>query len=449
MGSSLYWASIGLRLLDARGDVVPATWSTSDFSLAYAPLVACILLGFVAFRVCGITGGTRALSGACLVISSLLFVAGTVVPDAAQSHAAALYLLEMSAIGMFMMLWGMAFVSMDKRRASSNAVATVLLTILLTFACLAARGVVPFCLERYAFTVASAAILLTGCVSFANERRAPGDGRRRPLGAFVLERVAFGVPLGFLTQLAVRSGLPMVSTPLLVAATIGAGVTITVFLMARRWLYAALSALFFAAVALASVPFLDAGSAALGGSAAMLTWIVWCTFSAVQLSEYKERLAVSELGACLIDKVVLGASLAVGCACYGAIETRVVAALSSPLLYAAILCVVGVLALGTALTVALLVSERQEDEARSRLSRSRRRQLDELYDRIAEQYALSSREREVVELLAEGHTSSYIQEELGISRGTAKAHIAHIYQKLDVHRKDDLLRLINERLSGV
>jgi DNA-binding CsgD family transcriptional regulator/heme/copper-type cytochrome/quinol oxidase subunit 4 len=448
-GSSLYWASIGLRLLGVHGGVYPTSWSVVDFSLAYALLVACILLGFVALRLRDVAGGGRVLAGANLVVSFSLLAAIVVAPGAIEAHATAFYLVEMGAIGLFMMLWGMAFVSMDKRRAASNAVATALVTVLLVLACVAARDVVPVSLDRYAFSAASAAMLLAGRVDFENERRSLPEGMRRPLAPFVLERVAFGVPLGFLTQLAVVRGSSAVSPSLLVAACVGGAATLPMLLAGRRWLYAALPALLLTAVGLASMPFLDSGVEALSGSAAMLTWVVWCTFSAVQLSEYKERLAMSELDACLIDKVVLGISLAVGCAAYGAIDAFAPSALAGRLAPVVILCVLGVLAVGTALTIALLVSERQEDETRSRMSRTRRRQLDELYDRIAQEYALSTRERQVVELLAEGHTSSYIQDELGISQGTAKAHIAHIYQKLDVHRKDDLLRFINDRLSDV
>ncbi|MBS5478314.1 MAG: helix-turn-helix transcriptional regulator, partial [Coriobacteriia bacterium] len=88
-----------------------------------------------------------------------------------------------------------------------------------------------------------------------------------------------------------------------------------------------------------------------------------------------------------------------------------------------------------------------EDKLRAELAQTRREQVESVYDKLAGEYALSAREREVMGMLAEGYTRAYIREALGVSDGTAKAHIAHIYQKLDVHRKDDLLAFIDAEVS--
>lgn len=61
---------------------------------------------------------------------------------------------------------------------------------------------------------------------------------------------------------------------------------------------------------------------------------------------------------------------------------------------------------------------------------------------VANTYFLSRRETEVMFFLAKGHNSSYIQEKLFISEGTAKTHIRHIYRKLDVHTQQELMRLV-------
>ncbi len=67
-------------------------------------------------------------------------------------------------------------------------------------------------------------------------------------------------------------------------------------------------------------------------------------------------------------------------------------------------------------------------------------------DRLAATHGLSSREREVLELLVRGRDLPYIRDELGISRNTVGTHIRHIYQKLDVHSKQELLSLVEEEL---
>lgn len=53
---------------------------------------------------------------------------------------------------------------------------------------------------------------------------------------------------------------------------------------------------------------------------------------------------------------------------------------------------------------------------------------------------LSSREREVLQLIAEGHTSREVAALLGISATTVKSHRNHIMEKLDIHDKAGLTR---------
>lgn len=64
---------------------------------------------------------------------------------------------------------------------------------------------------------------------------------------------------------------------------------------------------------------------------------------------------------------------------------------------------------------------------------------------VAAQYGLSNRETEVMILAAKGRTNQRIQAELGISAGTVNTHFAHIYKKLDVHDRQQMLDMIDER----
>ncbi|MEO8258449.1 MAG: response regulator transcription factor [Acidobacteriota bacterium] len=59
---------------------------------------------------------------------------------------------------------------------------------------------------------------------------------------------------------------------------------------------------------------------------------------------------------------------------------------------------------------------------------------------IADRYeALSEREREVFQLVAEGHTNKAIADLLCVSPATIETHRAHILQKLDVHNTAELV----------
>lgn len=61
---------------------------------------------------------------------------------------------------------------------------------------------------------------------------------------------------------------------------------------------------------------------------------------------------------------------------------------------------------------------------------------------MAERYSLSPRETEVFTLLAQGRTRAFIQEELVLSGSTVKTHVSHIYAKMDVHDRQEMMDLI-------
>ncbi len=61
---------------------------------------------------------------------------------------------------------------------------------------------------------------------------------------------------------------------------------------------------------------------------------------------------------------------------------------------------------------------------------------------LGESRGLTSREVEVLQLLCKGRSKSYIAESLFISENTVRSHAKHIYAKLDVHSKQEILDLI-------
>ncbi len=61
---------------------------------------------------------------------------------------------------------------------------------------------------------------------------------------------------------------------------------------------------------------------------------------------------------------------------------------------------------------------------------------------LAERYALSPREAEVFALLVQGRSRSFIQEELVLSGSTVKTHVSHIYAKMGVQGRQELMDLV-------
>jgi DNA-binding CsgD family transcriptional regulator len=61
---------------------------------------------------------------------------------------------------------------------------------------------------------------------------------------------------------------------------------------------------------------------------------------------------------------------------------------------------------------------------------------------VAKEYELSPREEEILVLLAKGRDTLYIQNKLVISNHTVRSHVYHLYQKLEVHSRQELLDVI-------
>ena len=61
---------------------------------------------------------------------------------------------------------------------------------------------------------------------------------------------------------------------------------------------------------------------------------------------------------------------------------------------------------------------------------------------VASDHQLTPREAEVFEMLARGRNREYIEERLSVSRNTVKAHVKHIYAKLDIHSHQELIDLV-------
>ncbi len=61
---------------------------------------------------------------------------------------------------------------------------------------------------------------------------------------------------------------------------------------------------------------------------------------------------------------------------------------------------------------------------------------------VRERYRLSARETEVMELIARGHSVARIAEALVVSENTIRTHSKRIYAKLDIHKKQELVDLL-------
>ena len=91
-----------------------------------------------------------------------------------------------------------------------------------------------------------------------------------------------------------------------------------------------------------------------------------------------------------------------------------------------------------------LIALAKGDEDKGGAEPRRQRFQDRCKD-VAGEYGLSPKETEIMILFAKGRSSTRIQEDLYLSRGTVTTHLRHIYQKMDVHGKQEFLDVIEGR----
>jgi len=71
--------------------------------------------------------------------------------------------------------------------------------------------------------------------------------------------------------------------------------------------------------------------------------------------------------------------------------------------------------------------------------------IDDRCAALTREYGLTAREAEILGLTARGHSSTFIAEQLVISASTVRFHQQNVYRKLDVHSRQELLALVNDK----
>lgn len=72
---------------------------------------------------------------------------------------------------------------------------------------------------------------------------------------------------------------------------------------------------------------------------------------------------------------------------------------------------------------------------------------EEVVTHLVRHYGLTAREGEVVSLLMKGRNEPFISEALFISPSTTHSHVTHVYTKLSVHSRQELLNFIEQLLA--
>jgi DNA-binding CsgD family transcriptional regulator len=454
LGASLYW---GVNVAGLSGwnrpdqrllGLLEPILHLAGFPLTHVVLVflmlACTLISdvFKDSRATNLTAIIACVSNTLAIMGCILIV---LLPSVFLNTAIAVGLLVLRALGTgaLMLLWGLWFACLNKREAVRMVVPTSLLGVLICYLCLfffLSEEISPL-IPSVGYAV-SAICFLMARFSFARKPRDFNRKKLKEMGAFYLSRALAGLAIGLSGQLLFTIDEPFLSVPAIIGGLVA-------FLLVSAWQaknkgdafkVAPLLPLLLAGFVV--LPYLPHGILALTALAAALIWFCWVVLSSFQLSNLKDRFGIDEARLSFSEKTVVMLFWLIG-ALLVPVSVRVIPGelldsvnnyFSVALVYFTILTTTG--------TIWYLVYERRQGELVEELSRPHREQLKRVYDEVARDYKLSAREREVLEMLAEGHTRSYIKDALVISDGTAKAHIAHVYQKLGVHKKEELYRMI-------
>ena len=74
--------------------------------------------------------------------------------------------------------------------------------------------------------------------------------------------------------------------------------------------------------------------------------------------------------------------------------------------------------------------------------------LDIAVREISEEFGLTRRESDVLALISKGRSSTYIAEQLVVSRNTVRSHVAHVYTKCGVHSRQEIITMVDSRAFG-
>lgn len=442
-GAAMYWASVALRYMGegcSLGLSAGVVGSSSPLSFLF--LLGWIALSCLAVRRLGAARARRLVGASSAAATAVVGAAVALGFGRSPAAGAALLAADFFTVGAAMVLWGMAFASIERRLAAENVVVTVLVGTLIVVLAELLLQKSPQAPIMSVLSAASALVMAFGPVTMRNQSRGASRGgkatRRRDaptVAGLLAQRLAFGATLGFLPSALLGYAPAALDVPLAAFSACVLVACAAVSLRAFSPVYAMLPSLVLIAAGALCLPSFADGVVGTAPALVAAVWFAWQSLTSVQLSEVKERLAMSELATTALDKAALAASLLAGSALAGATGP-----LDMPRLPVAAACL---LTLASTFAVARLVGIRQQDAARDEAARLEARREEELYGRLAERLGLSAREREVMEMLARGYSGAFIAGQLGVSQSTAKSHIAHIYQKAGVHGKDEFLELID------
>lgn len=339
-----------------------------------------------------------------------------------------------------MVLWGYIFCSMNTRCAGVTVIFTALLSlaVYLIEAVVQSLGIRTLLMD---FALIASSLLLLRASSSVERKTTKSIRSGHPLASLVGSRVLIGLGSGIVVALSgmYRDGSEpnFISSFICLALLVGAVCFLRKKIPGYQIIFLPIIPLLICGIAIA--PFVGVSVVHLVLASPAIIWLSWMVLSSVQLSGLRNSVAVSGIALVAIDRISFIMFRFAGGSLLQIQSDSLVARTGSFYISFAI-----VFAVVTFVTVVLLLlaSNHEEQKIIQKMTESADEDFAYIYDSIAEEYSLTSKEREVLAMLAEGHTRPYIADKLFVSDSTARTHARNIYKKLGCHKKEELLDLV-------
>lgn len=443
-GPALFWAWCLLVLSGIEGPFF------GELPLSFLGTVAMLLLIGVAIGASRffVEPVNRRLLLLTVPFATFGLTASSLISSASLSQGFILFTIICKGLGIggSMLLWGLWFALMDAKMVVAAVTKTAALAVGMFLALVALSAELAIAVGGLLPVLSGVAFLLAPQTPSGHVPKMDAGSAKR---AFYAKRIAFGLAIGLVGSFvalgraeSVRSGGTSLTGLLAAAVAIAVFSGLAISRKGHALDVKYLPALPLLASGLLLVPFLGADSRLILQIAYASGWLCWMIMSAIELSAVKIRLGLDETILSFSEKLVVMAAWLTGSllgqgvigltdVVWSSFVTIVVIVFAYLVVFAATLSLVGHVTKNEPILVPQGFKE----------------QLAAACERIAAEHQLTMREQEVLSLLASGRSRPYIEATLHISTGTAKTHILHIYDKMGVHDREQLLDLAQKYMK--
>jgi DNA-binding CsgD family transcriptional regulator len=462
-GAALYWAVI----LSGKSGMIrrPDFFAGSEY-LEVTILITTTALFLTVFSKAFSSSRNRILLSTSALALLILNLILSLCSDVTQ--------LGNIGTGLIMCIWGLHFTLISAEEAAGHVILTSFLTVIIYMGimCLPPE---PAFLTKEILILISALLSLVSSIIYNRKDTPPSDHADVALGGtleairkpaalrFYASRLLLGFVIGVIMGLeeGMRSESDNGILIKVIAAIIAAAIVVMFLCQPNMQgkTYTYLPALPLLTTGLLVLPFVGSNIRILVQATLPTIWMSFILLSSAQLSTFKTKLGIADTQLSFSEKAVVKTSWTIGYALSVWAIPTLFAELAEVSIYVVMALSYGLTIAATVAMARLSHSQSHEsggsdafgtiDQKGQRGQRdvplpSPKAQLSMICDKIATQYSLTKREREVLEILAAGHSRPYIERALVISGSTAKTHIYRIYEKLGIQRKDGLLELVTQ-----